>query len=70
MEHVARIGDENSCRILVENTKTKNPVARPNHKWEIHVKKVEYVGVNWIYVSQNRAGSCEHGTDILGSIRG
>jgi hypothetical protein len=35
--HVARMGDENVCKILVRKPEAKTPLGRPRRRWENNI---------------------------------
>jgi hypothetical protein len=64
----------NAYRIFVGKPKGKRPLGRPKRRWVNNIKidlgEIEWDGMDWIYLAQDRAqlgGSCEHGNERLGS---
>ena len=59
--HVARMGEIRGVyRILVEKPEGKRPLGRPKLRWEDNSKmglqEVEYGGMDWIDLAQDRDG--------------
>jgi hypothetical protein len=57
--HVARIWEKrNACRILVGKPEGKRPLGRPTRRWVDNIKidlgEIEWDGVDWIDVAQER----------------
>jgi len=57
--HVARMGERRVVyRVLLEEPERKRPLGRPRPRWEGNIKMdlqvVEYVGMDWIELAQNR----------------
>jgi hypothetical protein len=57
--HVARIGEKNNAyRILVGKPEGKRPLGRPRRRWVGNIKmdlqEIEWDGVDWIDMAQNR----------------
>jgi hypothetical protein len=57
--HVARIGENrNAYRILVGKSERKRPLGRPRRRWVDNIKmdlrEIEWDGVDWIYMTQDR----------------
>jgi hypothetical protein len=77
---VACLGVTKKCiQILVRKQEAKRPFGRPKCRWEddilMHFKEVGCKGVSWILDSSGSVeyqvvGSCQHGNEILGSIKG
>jgi hypothetical protein len=48
----------NAYRILVGNPEGKKPLRRPRHRWVDNIKmdlrEIEWDGIDWIYLAQNR----------------
>jgi hypothetical protein len=56
---VARIGaTRNACRILVGKPEEKRPLGRPRRRWvdniKMVLKEIEWDGVDWIELAQDR----------------
>jgi hypothetical protein len=47
-------------RVLVKKRKGEGPLGRPRHRWEDNIKmnlqEVEYMGMDWIELTQDREG--------------
>jgi hypothetical protein len=79
-EHAAHTEQiRNACKILVWKPEGKKPLGRPKHRCEDNIRAYlweigrEYVGC--IQLAQDRdrgggVGSCEHGNESSGSIKG
>jgi hypothetical protein len=57
--HVARMGEKrNVCRILVGKPEEKRPLGRPRRRWvdniEIDLREIEWDGMDWIHLPQDR----------------
>jgi hypothetical protein len=56
--HVAHADKRNACRILVGKPEGKRPLGSPRRGWEDNIKmdqrEIEWVGMEWIYLAQNR----------------
>jgi hypothetical protein len=57
--HVARAEEKrNACRTLVREPERKRPLGRPRRRWEynikIDVREIEWNGMDWFDVAQNR----------------
>jgi hypothetical protein len=57
--HVTRMGEKRGAyRILVGRPEGRRPLGRPRHRWENNIKmdlqEVEWVGMNWIELAQDR----------------
>jgi len=57
--HVARIGERRGvCRVLVEKSGGKRPLARHRRRWEDNIKmdlqEVGFGGMDWIQLAQDR----------------
>jgi hypothetical protein len=57
--HVARIGEKrNAYRILVEEAEGRRPLGRPRRRWVDNIKmdlrEIEWDGVDWIDMAQDR----------------
>jgi hypothetical protein len=52
------VGREIHHRVLVGKSEGKRPLVEPRHKWEdntkMHVKEVDWDGMDWINVAQDR----------------
>jgi hypothetical protein len=68
----------NVCNILVEKPDGKRPLGRPGRRWEDNIRldlgEIEWEVVDWKHLAQERgyllAGSCGHGNETSGSIKG
>jgi hypothetical protein len=63
----------NVYRIVVGNPKGNRPLGRPKRRWKnntkINFKEIEYEGVDWIHLAQDKdqvAGSCEYSNEPSG----
>ena len=57
--HVASMGERRgTCRVLVGKPVGKRPLGRLRHSWKVNIKmdfqEVEWGGMDWIVVAQNR----------------
>jgi hypothetical protein len=57
--HVARMGERrNAYRILVGKPEGRRPLGRPKRRWvgkiKIDLKKIGWVGMDWIDLAQDR----------------
>jgi hypothetical protein len=57
--YVAYIGKmKNAYRILMGKSKEKRPLGRPRHRWynniAMDLRKIEWRGMDWIYLAQDR----------------
>jgi hypothetical protein len=57
--HVARMGQKrNAYRILMRKPEGKRPLGRPRRRWtdniKIDLREIEWNGVNWIGLAQDR----------------
>jgi hypothetical protein len=57
--HVARMGERRvAYRALVGKPEGRRPLGRPRYRWEdnikIHLQEVEWVGIDWIDLAQDR----------------
>jgi hypothetical protein len=56
--HAARIGEINAYKILVGKPEGKRPLGRAGRRWEHYIRmdlrEIEWEGVNWIYLAQDR----------------
>jgi hypothetical protein len=56
--HVARMGEMNAYRILVENPEGKRPLGRPRRGWVDNIKmdlrEIGWDGMDWIDLAQDR----------------
>jgi hypothetical protein len=76
--HAAHMGKmENAYSISVGRPERKRPLRRPRHRWEDNVRmdlrEIGWEGADCIHVAQDRDcywGSCEHGNEPSGSIKG
>jgi hypothetical protein len=60
IEYVARMREKrNSYRVLVGQAEGKRPLGRQRCRWvnniTMDLREIEYVGVDWIDVAQDRA---------------
>ena len=58
VRHIARMGERSACRVLVGKLERKRPLVRPRSRWEDNIRmglhEVEYEGVDWNDVAQDR----------------
>jgi hypothetical protein len=51
-------GERNAYRILVGKPEGKRPLGRPRRRWvdniKVHLREIEWDGMDWIYVVQDR----------------
>jgi hypothetical protein len=71
----ARIGEmRNEYKISVEKPEGKRPLGRPRRRWKDNIRKdlreMGWEDVDWIHLIQDMTGSCEHGNEPSGSIKG
>jgi hypothetical protein len=56
--HVARMGEEGGCRVLVGKWEGKRPLERPRHRWVDNIRMdLQEVGcgyMDWIGLAQDR----------------
>ena len=56
--HVARMGEGDTCRILVGKPEGRRPLGRPRRSWEDNIKmdlqEVGSEGMDWIELAQDR----------------
>ena len=74
--HVACLGDRTGAyRVLVGRPDGKSPLGKPRRKWKnnikINLKEMEWEGMDWIDLAQDREGwsACKGGNGHSGSIR-
>jgi hypothetical protein len=62
---------KNTCNILVRNPEGERLHGRPSHSGRIILKWVLMVPTEliWIMIGAMGWGSCEHGSELLGSIK-
>jgi len=75
--HVVHMGEmRNAYSTLVGGLEEKIPLRRPRHRWEgnirMDLREVEWEGVDWIHLAQDRDQwwVLEHGNEPSGSIKG
>jgi hypothetical protein len=58
VENVARMKKMNACRILMGKPEGKRPLGRPRRRWMDNIKtdlrEIEWDGVDWIHMAQDR----------------
>jgi hypothetical protein len=69
--------NRNTCKILVGKPDGKRQLGRPRHKWEDNIKEnlKEILWERYELDSSSSgygpvAGSCEHGNELFGSLKG
>jgi len=72
--HVVRMGEmRNAHEIFVGKPEGKRPLGRPTDRWADSIRidrnEIGWEVVDWIHLAQD-AGSCEHGNEFWGSIKG
>jgi hypothetical protein len=62
----------NAYRILVGKPEGKRPLGRPRSKWEDNIRMdLGEIGLDWCGSGSGPVeGSCEHGNEPTGSIKG
>jgi hypothetical protein len=78
--HVAHTREiKNAYKILFGKPKEKSPLERPGHRWEGSNIKINFREIGWVRGcgldssgsgQRPMAGSCEHGYELTGSIKG
>jgi hypothetical protein len=63
-------------RVLVGKPEGSRPLGTPRRRWEdkvkMYIKDLEWEGVDWIHLAQDRGhwrALCEHGNEPSGSIK-
>jgi hypothetical protein len=65
----------NACRIFVGNPERKRPLRRTRRRWvdniKIYLREIEWDGVDWIDLPQDRdhRRTSEHGIETSGSLK-
>jgi hypothetical protein len=56
-------------RILLGKPEGKMPLGRLEDNIKIDLRETGWGGLDWFYLAENGAGSCEHDNELLGPVK-